>query len=192
MRRLALVLALMCLLPPAARAQRLAARPVLYEDPVPTGSWQDRPLVLGRTLLQSARLMFPDAPQVFTGYAAYSINHGNPQPIDRYVATWTIGGATLTPKYIFQLGDGNWMLYFDEHQRLIHVGAPPGTGEHVTRTSFARHYPTLRETRRGETYIEMEASLRECVTLSAVFDLSDRLRSYGYSYTCPTAEQPSP
>jgi hypothetical protein len=189
MRRSVIALACAYLLPASLSAQYLSPHAVLYQDPSTVPNWQLTPLALGKTTLQSARRMFPEAPKVLEGRGPFSINDGNPAPIDRWDATNTTGGVTLTAKYLFDLGPGRWSLYFDANQRLIYSVAPPEVMKGVTRPDFTRHYPQLKAVR-GEKSVTMEGPVSDCVYLTALFFNADTLQSYSYTYTCPTTPAP--
>jgi hypothetical protein len=185
MRPTLLTLTVLALAAGPAQAQYLGAKAVVYHDPLPERVSTETPLLLGKTLLQSARRMFPDAPKVYEGLPAYSINDGNPQPIDRYDATWTNDGFTTTAKFIFTLGPGRWTLYFDGNQRLISAVAPNEATAGVTRSEFAKRYPSLKEAK-GQNYTALQGRISECVFEQALFGLDEKLHSYSYSYVCPT------
>lgn len=189
MRPTLLTLTVLALAAAPAQAQYLGAKAVIYHDPLPERANTETPLLLGKTFLQSARRMFPDAPKVIEGSPLYSINEGNPQPIDRGDEIWTLDGFTITAKFIFMLGPGRWTLYFDGNQRLIAAVAPKEAMTGVTRSEFAQKYPSLKEAK-GQNHTDLQGRISECVYLQALFGMDEKLHSYSYSYVCPTESKP--
>lgn len=144
-------------------------------------------LVLGRTLLLSARRMFPDAPRLVDGRSFYSLNDGNPQPIDRSPVVWDVAGGKLEPKYLFQLGPDAWTLYFDTNQRLI--GAVKSQMPAMTSSAdFAKAYPSHRQSFEGRDYVSYEAMVQPCQVATASFSKADNhLLSFAWNFTCATS-----
>lgn len=98
-------------------AQSLSARPVMFADPVPGGPAPGRELVLGTTTLTAAKRIFAvelqdETVQVARGHA------GNPERLPRGTE-WRLAEGTFHPEHRLDLGPDRYVLYFDEHERLI-------------------------------------------------------------------------
>jgi len=170
------------------RGQSLSARPVMFADPAPGGPAPGRELVLGATTLTAAKRIFAvelqdETVQVPRGHA------GNPERLRRG-AEWRLAEATLHPEYRLDLGPDRYVLYVDEHERLIGTLAERMLWP-ATRAELARRHPALRLQRRWHSgdvpFDEVTAPAGPCVTLIASVRVgNDRVESYGYYFTCPT------
>lgn len=181
-----------CLAGPApASAQTLSGTPVLFGDPVPGINPAHGQLVLGRTTLRGALVMF--AVELERDSVRVSVAHeGNPARLPGTEVF--IGGLSIRPHHRLDLGPGRYTLYFDEHERLVAaLGAPPADRP-LRRSELARRYPTLRVAYQGRNadgvpiYEGLEAPLDKCVSLTGGVWLqrSDVVQGLGYLYTCPT------
>lgn len=169
-------------------AQSLSARPVMFADPVPGGPAPGRELVLGTTTLTAAKRIFAvelqdETVQVARGHA------GNPERLPRGTE-WRLAEGTFHPEQRLDLGPDRYVLYFDEHERLIGTLAERMPWP-ATRSDLTRRYPALRLQRRWHSgdvpFDEVVASAGPCVTLIASVRVgNDRVEEFGYYFTCPT------
>jgi hypothetical protein len=180
-------------------AQAVPARLTLYDDPTPATS-EDQ-LVLGRTTLAEARRLFPNAP-THKGPMAYP---GNPSYL-QHEPDVELAGAVIKFRHTFWLGQGQGILIFDEHQRLVGIDhgpfawADPVTGESmieivawkatdVSRNDFRQRYPKARGWWMDPVHYHIEGEIAECVAVAASFVQvrgQDELGTLGYRYICPT------
>jgi hypothetical protein len=174
-----------------ASAQTLSATPVLFGDPVPGANPAHGELVLGRTTLRGALRMF--AVELEADSVRVSLAHeGNPARLPG--TEMLIGGLTIHPHHVLDLGPGRYTLYFDEHERLVAAHGAPPSEKPLRRSELARRYPTLRVSYDGRSaegvtiYEGLEAPLDKCVSLTGGVWLQrgDAVEGLGYVYTCPT------
>ncbi len=180
-------------------AQAVPARLTLYNDPTPATSADG--LVLGRTTLDEARRLFPDAP-THKGPMHYP---GNPQ-YQEHNPDFEIDGAVIKLRHAFWLGQGRAILLFDEHQRLVGIDhgpfawADPVTGESMTeivgwketavsRNDFRQRYPQTKGWWMDPFHYHIEGRISDCVAVTSWFVQvkgKDELGTLGYRYICPT------
>jgi hypothetical protein len=172
------------------QAQTISVRPALFKDPV----WGVEPkpgeVVLGKTTLRSALILF--AVELEADSVRVPLGHqGNPSTLER--AEWSIGGATIRPRYRLDLGPKRYTLYFDKNERLVSLASPP-LSQLLMRKELAGRYPSLRAYHRGHgagrvpVSESLEAPLSDCVSLTAHvrLDQGDIVEKLWYHYTCST------
>ena len=168
-------------------AQTLPSRPGFFTDPVLAIDRSYGELVLGRTTLRSAMLIFATELQDTTHSRASTDSEPPVAPRARY---------RLTP------GRGHYTLYFDKNERLVAAMADRQEFPRpLRRDELVAQYATLRPSSRHDmaspgAVEELEAPLGPCLSMQASVwteesASSDRLRagtvlSFGYRYTCPT------
>jgi hypothetical protein len=174
----------------SAHAQTISVRPALFKDPV----WGVEPkrgeVVLGKTTLRSALILF--AVELEEDSVRVPLGHkGNPTTLDRL--EWRIGGVTIRPRYRLDLGPKRYTLYFDKNERLVSVESPR-LSQLLMRKELAARYPSLRVYWRGHnadgtpSHEALEAPLSDCVSLitGVRLDQGDIVEQLSYSYTCST------
>jgi hypothetical protein len=162
---------------PALRGQTLPARPAPLNEPVPSGSWKDGELVLGRTTLAGARRML--AP----GDTATSLI-GTRRLADS--RAWEIGGVTLRPRWELDPGKGYYKLFFDENERLIFALDRTSRPE-ISRIELLARYPRALRVQESDSYDQFQVDVQPCVTLTALIDRErDHVLQFGYAWTCRT------
>jgi hypothetical protein len=168
-------------------AQTLSSRPGFFTDPLLAVDRSYGELVLGRTTLRSAMLMFATELEDATHSRASTDSEPAVAPRARY---------RLTP------GRGHYTLYFDKNERLIAAIADRQEFPRpLRRDELVAQYATLRPSSRQHlgspgAVEDLEAPLGPCLSMQASVwtegsPSSDRLRvgtvlSFGYRYTCPT------
>lgn len=165
-------------------AQTLSSRPAFFTDPVLAIDRSYGELVLGRTTLRSAMLVFATELEDTTHSRASTDSEPPVAPRARY---------RLTP------GRGHYTLYFDKNERLVAAIADRQEFPRpLRRDELVAQYATLRPSSRPDmaSVEELEAPLGPCLSMQASVWTggslsSDRLRagtvlSFGYRYTCRT------
>ena len=166
-------------------AQTLPSRPGFFTDPVLAIDRSYGELVLGRTTLRSAMLIFATELQDTTHARASTDSEPVVAPRARY---------RLTP------GRGHYTLYFDKNERLVAAMADRQEFPRpLRRDELVAQYATLRPSSHMTSpggVEDLEAPLGPCLSMQASVwtggsPPSDQLRagtvlSFGYRYTCPT------
>jgi hypothetical protein len=168
-------------------AQTLAAKPVIFGDPVPGSDPSKGELVLGRTTLTAALRIFAEQlSEIRSGRRP----RANPDtlPAD---TEWQVGDHVVRPRHVLDLGPELYRLYFDRNQRLVATVTfqPP---RRVTRQELVAHYPTLKfEGRRLGPADAFVAPLGSCVSFAGRLRLDTKLvDQLSYVYTCATKPAP--
>jgi hypothetical protein len=168
-------------------AQTLSSRPGFFTDPVLAVDRSYGELVLGRTTLRSAMLIFATELQDTTHSRASMDSEPPVAPRARYRLT---------------SGRGHYTLYFDRNERLVAAIADRQEFPRpLRRDELVAQYATLRPSSRHDmassaAVEDLEAPLGPCLSMQAsvwtgTSPSSDRLRagtvlSFGYRYICPT------
>lgn len=135
-------------------------------------------LVLGQTTLAEVRQLYAGRQLREALANARAARPLTPAP------RWTVGGATISPRYRVDGADGYYTLYFDAAERLV-LAVNEQPKEQVSRAEFESRYPKARLVRSAAQASILEVPLSECVTLSAMFAGSGHtLMQAGYGYTC--------
>lgn len=168
-------------------AQTLSSRPGFFTDPVLAIDRSYGELVLGRTTLRSAMLIFATEREDTAGFRATTDSEPPVAPRARY---------RLTP------GRRHYTLYFDKNERLVAAMADrQDFPRPLRRDELVAQYATLRPSSRHDVVSsgaveDLEASLGPCLVMHASVwtggsPSAERLLpgtavSFGYRYTCPT------
>lgn len=168
-------------------AQTLSSRPGFFTDPVLAIDRSYGELVLGRTTLRSAMLIFATELEDTSRSRASMDSEPAVAPRARY---------RLTP------GRGHYTLYFDKNERLVAAMADRQEfPRRLRRDELVAQYAMLRPSSRQDMASsgpveDLEAALGPCLSMHASVwtggsPSSDRLLpgtvlSFGYRYTCPT------
>ncbi len=194
MRLLMLVSCAAILSPISIEAQVLGTTPAAFADPRPGNAARYGDVVLGRTTLTAALRMFAD--DLHADSVTVTRGHvGNPAPVAEGTA-WDVAGRQVEPRRRLDLGPDHYVLYFDEHDRLIAaITRQPMAA--LTLAGLRKHYPGLVRGRRwygGDQprFDVWYAALDACVTMSAhVLVADDRVEQVSYLYACPTESSPA-
>ncbi len=129
-------------------------------------------LVLGKTRLSEAERIFRQVDKRENGM------------VNKSTVVYPIGESRLHLAFIYRPPDTRYELYFDRSKRLVLV-VDGGAYGSLTEAFLRRRYPTLKQTRSGPDWREMQADLGRCVTLIAVFSAGrDDVDSVGYAFEC--------
>lgn len=97
---------------------------------------------------------------------------------------WSMGGATIQPRYRVDAAEGYYTLYFDSARRLV-LAVNDQPREKLSRAEFESRYPKARVAQKAGQAAILEVPLERCVTMSAMFSgPSATLTQAGYGYTC--------
>lgn len=177
MRVLAHTLVLVVLSAGSAAAQALAPETGGGIGEIKDGSGTTG-LVLGQTTLAEVRQLYASRRLQEPLANARAARPLTPAP------RWTMGGATISPRYRVDGADGYYTLYFDAAERLV-LAVNEQPKEQLSREDFQQRYPRAKVARHAAQASVLEVPLSECVTLSAMFAGSGHtLLQAGYGYTC--------
>lgn len=191
--RTLLLLAIPLCWPATGRAQTLSSRPAFFADPVLAVDPSQGDLVLGRTTLRSAMLIFATE----LGDSLRTPSSNNPDTLPQQPARRT--RPVAAPRYRLNLGAGRYTLFFDRNERLVAVEAGRrNLPRPIRREDLVARYATLRPTDRPDQLGNLEAPLAPCVSMFArasdpAEEPADSAGSapgsvlgFGYRFTCST------
>jgi len=194
-RKIALVLAVALCRAGIAHAQTLSSRPAFFSDPVLAVDPAHGELVLGRTTLRSAMLIF--ATELQDSARTPRAHPGNPDTIPETHSSKP--GSVPALRFRLDIGSGRYTLYFDKNERLVAVEAGArDLPRLVRREDLVARYATLKPASRPDMLGNLEAPLGPCVSMIAwaaddghnaaprANQVGGTILSFGYRFTCPT------
>jgi hypothetical protein len=181
----------------SAWAQTLSARPAFFADPVLAVDPSQGDLVLGRTTLRSAMLIFATELQD----SLQTPGSNNPDTLPQRPPERRSGRTPPIPalRYRLDIGPGHYTLFFDKNERLVAVEAGRRSlPRQIRRDDLVARYATLRPTDRADLPGNLEAPLAPCVSMFAwasdpvqgqadtVGSAAGSVLTFGYRFTCST------